>query len=83
MSEESDANFNERRCEKTLSEFKKNQDLEPLLELVLRSTKKEFRRPSFRKSHLQAQSESLSNMNLANLSIEESDQDMAKEILTL
>jgi hypothetical protein len=54
--------------------------LEPLLELVLRA-KKSFRKPSF-KAIYKRNSESLSNIvNLANLALEEGDEEMAVEIL--
>jgi hypothetical protein len=54
MSDDSDDNFNE-SLEKLIVRVQKIKTiLEPLLELVLRATK-EFSKPSFKKSHLQAQ----------------------------
>jgi hypothetical protein len=65
MSEESDANFNE-AMRKALIIRVQNQDLLNRYLSWFYVQQKEFRRPSFRKSHLQAQSESLSNIvNLA------------------
>jgi hypothetical protein len=70
MSEESDANFNE-AMRALIIRVQKNQDLWNHYLSWFYVQQKSFRRPSFRKSHLQAQSESLSNIvNLANLSIQ-------------
>jgi hypothetical protein len=77
MSEESDANFNEAMRKALIIRVQKNQDLEPLLSWFYVQ-----QRVSRGKAIYKRNPESLSNIvNLANLSIEESDQDMAKEIL--
>jgi hypothetical protein len=85
MSEESDANFNEAMRKALIIRVQKNQDLSGTSYLSwFYVQQKSFEGLHSGKAIYKRNPESLSNIvNLANLSIEESDQDMAKEIWTL